>query len=184
MLLISGSGRNCGKTTVACKIISEYAERGKIFGLKMTPHFHHTGNKQKVIATGPGFVIYQETDTESGKDTARMLLAGAEAVYFLQCTDSNMEKAFDCLEELLPKKAPVVCESGSLASVYKPALHILVTDNNPDFSKRSYVMNRNMADVILTQGERSFDLLIDQIEYSDNAWTINNTENDQVRKSA
>ncbi len=42
VILISGSGRNCGKTTVACHIISQLAKMGQVTGLKISPHFHIT----------------------------------------------------------------------------------------------------------------------------------------------
>ena len=49
MVLVSGSGRNCGKTTVACNLITQLSENEFVYGLKITPHFHLTGQKQELL---------------------------------------------------------------------------------------------------------------------------------------
>jgi len=40
ILLVSGNGRNSGKTTLACKIIERFSKDHEITGLKISPHFH------------------------------------------------------------------------------------------------------------------------------------------------
>ncbi len=93
MVLLSGSGRNVGKTTLACNVIRHLSEYRTVYGLKLSPHFHKMNHLQKLIAHGEGYKVYRELDPDSGKDSAKMLAAGAREVYFIQCEDANIETA-------------------------------------------------------------------------------------------
>ena len=155
MLLVSGSGRNCGKTTVVCNIIGQLKKEGQVIGLKITPHFHTTGINQQIVKEGVGYKIFRETDVSSGKDSSRMLQAGSSEVYLIQCTDIYLPEIYENLKQLIPENYPVVCESGSFASVYQPGYHILIESNNADNSKKSYRSNLKKADLILSPKEFS-----------------------------
>ncbi len=149
IILVSGSGRNCGKTTIACHIIKQLKTKDKVIGLKITPHFHVTDSGQEIIAKGDGYSIYMEKDTESNKDSSRMLRSGAEKVYFVQCNDEALMGIYEILKQLLPDNITVVCESGSFVNIFEPELHILVEGTNPDKSKKSYISNMKKADIII-----------------------------------
>ena len=56
LLLIAGNGRNVGKTTLACKIIAQFARETEVIGLKITPHFHPV-NEADVVYKTDNFVI-------------------------------------------------------------------------------------------------------------------------------
>lgn len=173
ILLVSGSGQNCGKTTLVCNIISQFSKNTKIYGLKISPHFHRTGNNQPLVAEGPGYKIFRETDKNSEKDSSRMLNAGAEEVYFIQCADHDLEETYNQLKNLIPENVPVICESGSLAGVFNPGKHILVKSTNNNYPKDFYQSNLNIADVFINQDEFSQTKLNYQIEFSHRRWTIN-----------
>lgn len=177
IVLVSGSGRNSGKTTVACHLIRKLARSGKVYGLKITPHFHLINNQQQLITSGVGYKIFLETDIQSTKDSSRMLYAGAEKVYFIQCMDKNFQKAFKNLKKLLPTNQPIVCESGALANYYNPGLHILVQGSTIDNSKKSYLENLKRADIILQQNEFSQASFDHRVNFSDNKWGIKKSLN-------
>jgi hypothetical protein len=84
----------------------------------------------------------------------------------------------------IPENVPVVCESGSLASVFKPGLHLLVKGKNPDKLKRSYVKNKELSDKIVHFDGQNFDLNFTGFSYSGNQWTLKELQNDQIRRSA
>lgn len=172
ILLVSGSGRNSGKTTVACNIIRHLAKTEMIVGLKISPHFHSSGNKQQIVAEEEGYRIFRETDVHTGKDSSRMLSAGATEVYFIQCTDGHLHKVYEQLKKIIPPDHPVVCESGSFASVYQPGLHILIKGIDSDDSKKSYLTNLKLADIILAQKDLSETQLYSKIDFLDKRWTI------------
>ena len=178
ILLVSGSGRNCGKTTVACNIIKQLKKKGIVYGLKITPHFHITGNEQQIVNEGAGYKIFRETNYCSGKDSSRMLNAGAKEVYFIQCTDDNLSGIYKQLKHLIPDDYPVVCESGSFASIYQHGFHILVNDVNADYSKKSFKSNLRKAEIVITTDEFSQTKLRYLFSYSNQRWTINKNDHD------
>ena len=184
MVLVSGSGRNCGKTTVACNLITQLSENEFVYGLKITPHFHLTGQKQELLIEEKDFKIFRETDLNSGKDTSRMLSAGAKEVYFIQCKDSNVDKAFKVLSSYLTKNIPVICESGSFANVYKPGFHLLIEGIDIDPTKASYNQNLKRADLIINQADYLPNDLGIQLTYSGAEWTLNKFDHAKVRRSA
>jgi len=60
LLLIAGNGRNVGKTFLACKIIKELANKLKVIGLKVSPHFHDF-EKSRIIAQSDDYIVIEET---------------------------------------------------------------------------------------------------------------------------
>jgi len=184
ILLVSGSGRNCGKTTFACHAISQLAKVGKVIGLKISPHFHLTGNKQKLVAKGNGFQVFTETELLSKKDSSRMLQAGASEVFFVHCNDIHLPGIWEEVEKLIPENCPVVCESGSFSNAYRSGMHVLVVENVPDKSKESYFQNVGKADFIVKKEEFSPEYFGFQFQFKNKRWEFNKMKNDTIRRSA
>ncbi|MCU0456460.1 MAG: hypothetical protein MUE74_09175 [Bacteroidales bacterium] len=138
LLLIAGTGNKSGKTTFACKVIGQHAGQG-IAGIKITPHFHETTPGLVLLAETKGSSVYEETDPETGKDTSRMLKAGAARVFFVKVTDNNLLSGFKKTLEYIPAGAPIVCESPALRHYVEPGLLVIMSSehahNNKDISK-------------------------------------------------
>ena len=130
LLLISGTGQNSGKTTLACRLIARFTKQFPIIAIKISPHFHQPEPELPVIATAEGFVIYEETQHNTGKDSSRFLDAGAEKVYFITATRNLQGKAMETLLEKIPSATPIICEAGGLHHHFKPALHIVTISKN------------------------------------------------------
>jgi molybdopterin-guanine dinucleotide biosynthesis protein len=174
MLLLSGSGRNVGKTTLACNLIRHLSKNRKVYGLKLSPHFHKMNHLQKLIAQGEGYKVYREFDLDSGKDSAKMLSAGANEVYFIQCMDEKIETAFESIAKSIPEDIIVVCESGSLARVYKAGLHLLVEGREIDMNKKSYKTNLKSNDYIIKASDFDENDIAFEIEYNGIEWKLTN----------
>lgn len=172
-ILVSGSGRNVGKTTLACNIIKKLSIDYKVFGIKISPHFHKTSDQQKLIREGEGFKIYQELNTDSEKDSSKMLELGAVKVYFIQCGDDKIKFAVESILDLLPSNSPIVCESGSFAKTYKPGLHLLVVGEQADETKKSYQQNLANADFTITRSDFSVKENYFDLKYNGTNWKIN-----------
>jgi hypothetical protein len=173
ILLVSGSGRNCGKTTLCCLLINQLKKSDRVIGLKISPHFHINQQSHNIIFEGPDYTIYKETEKTSGKDSSRMLAAGAEKVYFIQCTDENLPDLYPNLKHLLPDEIPVVCESGSLANHYIPGMHILIKPIDGSSLKPSYLSNLKIADRLISANEFLLSNLNYSIIYSKDGWRMN-----------
>lgn len=138
LLLIAGTGNKSGKTTLACRVIEQFRQCG-ITAVKITPHFHETTPGLLLVSENKGYSIYEELDSQSGKDTSRMLSAGAQKVYFAKVTDNNLLNAFTEIIRFVPDGTPIVCESPGLRYFLDPAIFIIMkeegADNNKDINK-------------------------------------------------
>lgn len=137
LLLIAGNGNKSGKTTLACRIIEQSGDRS-IVGVKITPHFHETTPGLVLLKETSGYAVYEETNRETGKDTSRMLKAGASKVYFAKVTDNDLLSAFMAIMDFVPQGAPVVCESPALRHFVVPGLFMIMKSdgeyNNKDIN--------------------------------------------------
>src|SRR5512133_216173 len=96
LLIIGGTGRDAGKSSLAALLISKYAYRG-ITAVKITPHPHPDLTGLTMIAGNTEFKIYEERDGTSGKDSSRMLRAGASRVFLIVSGEAMLGEAFDAL---------------------------------------------------------------------------------------
>lgn len=125
LLLIAGSGRNSGKTTIACKIIEQFRILG-ITSVKISPHFHSPSKGLVSLCRKPGYEIFEETDINSPKDSSRMLQSGAYKSFYIQSTEDGIKNAFAYVYGNIPSEKPVICESPSLINYINPGLFILM----------------------------------------------------------
>jgi len=129
-IIIAGNGRNTGKTTLACQIISRNRQLD-VIGIKISPHHHHVPEAAEIIMRNDGFCIIRET-VNSTKDSSRMLQAGATDVFYVQCSDEAIADVLPHLDRLSAGR-PVVCESGAIRTLVTPALFFMVmSEKNAD----------------------------------------------------
>lgn len=166
LLLIAGNGRNVGKTFLACKIIKQLSLKIPVCGLKITPHFH-TFNKEDVIFQNEDIVILEEKQ-HSQKDSSLMLQAGAEHVLFVMTKKNTLEESMKTLLRFFPNSA-IVCESGGLHEYVNPGLFLFVNLKDREIQKKHWLKYQPVY--ILNDG-RNFDLDINRIEFSDQAFTL------------
>lgn len=134
LILISGTGRNSGKTTMACKLIEKLSLTHTVIAIKISPHPHQNQTLQPLV-TGDGFNIWHETTPPEGKDSWRMLQAGAEKVFYIESENDSLIQAFQEVEKLIQPNAIIICESGGLRHFIKPDLFLMAT--NPDQAPKS-----------------------------------------------
>ena len=134
LLLIAGTGTKSGKTSMACKLIEQFREYN-ITAIKITPHFHETTPGLRTVCEETGYAIYEETNSDTTKDTSRMLRAGAGKVYFAKVTDNQLLAVFNKLMGLIPEDTPVVCESPALRNYVDPGVLIIMTSDSTNNHK-------------------------------------------------
>ena len=85
MIMVGAGDRNAGKTEFACSLIRKFSSQHDIVGIKVTTIEHAHGNCHRgsegcgvCTALEGNFCISEETDSQSDKDTCRMLAAGAK----------------------------------------------------------------------------------------------------------
>jgi hypothetical protein len=129
LLLVAGTGRNSGKTTMVCRVTQQFRDMG-IISVKISPHFHEPSEGLILISKNMGYVIYEETNRGISKDTSRMLRCGAKRVFYAQIAESYLENAFAELIKWIPENNPVVCESPALIKCVEPGIFVIMISDN------------------------------------------------------
>ncbi|MBS4059862.1 MAG: hypothetical protein KG029_05645 [Bacteroidetes bacterium] len=173
LLLIAGNGRNIGKSTFACAVIEKFSKETSVFGIKATtiyPEEDAFHNKKKVQLFQP-FDIFEETNPESTKDTARMLKAGAERAFYIRSFDENIEQAIQEFFEIIPRESVIICESGSLRKVVKPGLFLYLENGNNNLKEKNRKI-RDLADIVVNSENLKTDISPDDIVLSSEGWGL------------
>lgn len=150
MLIIAGTGRNSGKTTLACTILAQ-AGRSDMVAIKISPHSHDPLPSSFPMHRGSGFGIYREYSTGGSKDTERMLDAGAAEAYYIEAGDESIMEAFGWLHAKIQSGVPVVCESPALRRYVEPGL-FLVADSNFVQKRKDLSDISELADIVIKYG--------------------------------
>jgi len=149
IILISGAGQDVGKTLFSCLIIKRLKELGrKVYALKISPHFHNT-KPLKTIFNDEKFILSLEDNTNTGKDSSRMLAAGADESFFLQVQDVNLPEAIQYTMSFVPKEVFMVVESGGLYRFMKPALSFFIQREGVAAVKPNAEEKKARADFVL-----------------------------------
>jgi len=179
MLLIGSTGPNLGKTELACDIIKKISKDKKITGIKVTTIKQKDGQCPRggqgcgVCTSLEGdFDITQETDSTSGKDTSRLLAAGADKVFWLRVMKTSLKQALAVLLDVVGPDSVLVCESNSLRYVAEPGLFIMVRNPDEKAVKNSAQEVIKLADEIIAPDCRGFGVDLDRIKLVDGKWRI------------
>ncbi len=141
LLIVGGTGSKSGKTTIACRLIEQFRDQG-VISIKISPHYHEKNDGLMELLSGEGYTVYRETDPGSGKDTSRMLKAGAAKVFLALVWDSSLPEVFQKIMETIPADTPVICESPSLRSCFEPGVFIIMSSNNENkYNNINYLEN-------------------------------------------
>ena len=161
MVLVGASGRNSGKTTLACRLIQSWQERWPVIALKVVSvgqegrrcHRGHDGCGLCTDLSGP-YRLTEETDATSPKDTAQMLRAGAKKSFLLVCRETHLPEGFAAFLQQTPPGALLVCESNTLRKYAVPGVFLFANASAADTLKPSAHIARPLADGLVTPGGR------------------------------
>ena len=178
ILLIGSAGPNIGKTELACAVISKFSQNRDIIGIKVTTIKAKDGKCPRG-GTGCGvcsslkddFNITEETNSNTGKDTARLLAAGASRVFWLRVMKTSLAEGLNTLLDIIPPDTPLVCESNSLRHVVQPGLFLMVAAPNSKKWKSSAQSVKKYADRIIVS-KNGYNIDIDRIKLVDTKWIL------------
>ena len=168
ILLISGTGREVGKTTLACMLLEKF--RRSVTALKISPHRHEIDDKADVIVKKKNFIILNETNLNGSKDSSRFLQSGAGKSFYVQADEDHIFTAFNYLMKNYHAGA-MICESAVLGKFIKPAVHLRVT-NASDIVKKEGI--DIPFDKLVINRDDNFRNLIDQVYLTNSEWILKN----------
>ncbi len=163
LLVISGNKKNIGKTWLACKIIEKFSEFHPVIAMKISQHFHN--NMHEFQKLGNNFYLDEEKKQKTGKDSSKMLDAGAAHSFYIESSDVGLANNIEKINEII-RNRPCICESGGIINYVKPSLFLYI--DTPGGNKNMEI--RNKADIILDNhdGKVYFDL--SNLNYKKGSW--------------
>jgi len=168
ILTISGTGRNVGKTSLACSIIHKLGQGQKLTAVKISPHLHQVDYPMPLSEKPGVYSLYKEDRKDRGKDSSKMLAAGADQVFYIQTGDDHLSDVWKKLSELIKGDVPVVVESGGLEDLLNPGLSILVTNHGGKGLKEPGRTNNERIETRFGH----FDQLINKIRFNNGRWEL------------
>ena len=172
LLLIAGTGRNSGKTTLACHIIKNFSSMFPIVAIKITPHFHQTNNSDMTIIERENLIIIDEANDETRKDSSLILKAGAIKSYFVMAKDDQLKEALLLIIKQIPDKIPIVCESGGLRHWVEPGIFLMMNRSDNNTFKPGVKDLKIVANHWITFDGKEIDFDVNTINYSGDKWKI------------
>jgi len=179
MLLIGSTGRNIGKTELACELIRRAAPAQTVTAAKITV-IREAGGRCPRGGEGCGactsldgdYDLMLETNRDGVKDTSRLLLAGADPVFWLRVQASHMQEGLDVLYQKIDPHTPLICESNSIRNAVAPGLFLMVQDKRTEACKPTAQAVVHLADRTLLSDGQQFDLDLGRIAAHDGGWTL------------
>jgi len=176
--MIGSAGANVGKTELARALLRKFGKSTDIIGIKVTTIRAKDGQCPRggqgcgVCSSLNGeFHITEEIKTDSGKDTDRLLAAGASRVFWLRVTKTHLKEGIAALLDIIGHDAISICESNSLRLVVEPGLFLMVKSQRAGFRDRgsevwkdSARQVKKYADRIVVSDGNGFDLDLDRIK--------------------
>lgn len=177
MVLIGATGRNVGKTTLACALIRRLRQQFTVVAVKVTtvdakegpcPRGGHGCGTCGSLAGD--YEIVKEGQSEGHKDTQLMRQAQAQQVYWIKALREHLGEAIQNLLIRVDKNCVIVCESTGLRAHVEPGLFLLtdsesVTDPRP--SAREF---RHLADRVLCFDGQRFDASVERFSFDGSQW--------------
>jgi hypothetical protein len=170
LLVIAGNGRDSGKTTLACLIIQKFSREHQIIALKISPHRHRIASGGKIICDMENLYIAEETDAGNGKDSSRMLQAGASRSFFICSSEDQLPAAMDKILELADDHTLFVCESGGIRRFAEPGLFFVVCRAGIEDIKPGTQNLMQFENIWLTFDGHRFNLNLNEIVIHHNCW--------------
>jgi len=172
ILLVTGNGKNVGKTTLSCALIEHFKDQ-KIIGVKISPHFHDFDPEvEDVLYQTDDIIIIEEHRINTGKDSSKLKTAGAYRVFFVMVLDYNLQEAFDKLIEFAGTEYPMIIESAALRNIIKPSVFLLLTHIDRPKPKSSIKHLLDYVDHKVTLHRDYHDFAPTDITYDSGIWKL------------
>ncbi len=170
VLLISGSTRNVGKTTLSCRLIKRFADQ-QIIAVKVSPHWHPQPDDTKEVYRDDDLLIIRENNPSRNKDSARMLRCGARQVFYVQNrSEERLPEVLQMIFDMAGEQYPYIIESAALGKYIQPAAHFHITRPQQKGDKQR--PNDVPTDHVLHFDGEAFDFDINRISCENGLWMV------------
>jgi molybdopterin-guanine dinucleotide biosynthesis protein len=157
IVVVGGSTRNIGKTSVVAGLIRALPER-RWTAFKITQFGHGVcsanGEPCDCVTADHTIAVSEERDRASGTDSARYLEAGAVRSFWVRTRQGQLAEAMPRIRKELAGVENAIVESNSILRFLRPDLYLSVLDPKTADFKDSARLFLDRADaVLLPEGE-------------------------------
>lgn len=167
-LLISGSGRNVGKTTLICNIIQQLSHLNPV-GVKISSHIHPLPENSDWIIQKEDYSVIRETNINR-KDSSKMLQSGAGTVFYAQGPDHRLPEILSAINEYTENR-PTICESGGLRKYMVPGVYLLIKGDENQL-KPGFENLETLADKVLKHTDLKTGGVEKNLIFKNNCWIL------------
>ncbi len=183
MIMIGATGRNTGKTEMACRLIKKFISSYTVIALKVTAinkveEKYHGGDERcgQYSSLNGNYSLTEEVSDNLKKDTGKMLAAGAHKVYWLEVKKEYLAEGFEAFLELINNSQDkiIICESNSLRTVVNPGLFLINQNVQESLIKQSCqnVLSHHDYMINFDSDKFVFDIDAENINYADKRWSV------------
>ena len=163
VVVVGGHTRSIGKTQLVCDVIAAFPDANWIAG-KITQYGHgvcaQNGENCDCAPTEHVSAFEWETNSDTGRDSARFLAAGAHRSFWLRTKQGFLATGLPLLRTALGRVSaerngetiPLILESNSLLQFLKPSLYFAVVDPGKEDFKDSARVALDRADALILRG--------------------------------
>lgn len=152
IVVIAGQARKVGKTSVMTGLIRATRQLNWT-AVKISTHqgsaLHAGGTVGSQGKRDLPFTLAEEKKPSPFTDTGRYLAAGARRAFWLQVKSDCLDEAIAALIDALGNKENILIESGSVLSVLKPEVAILVLNRSRREVKPNFRRALARADAVV-----------------------------------
>jgi molybdopterin-guanine dinucleotide biosynthesis protein A len=177
MLMVGAVDRNAGKTKFVGSLIKKFSSRYDITGIKVTAVDEANGSCPRggqgcgvCSSLNSYYYIAEETESESDKDTCRMLASGASRVFWLRVLKAHLTKGASALLDIIGDGAVSICESNSLRQVVEPGVFMMVKGCGGGKYKASAECIAEYVDRFVFFDGNEFDIDAGEVEIVGGKW--------------
>lgn len=142
IVVVCGSGRNVGKTSLICGLIAAL------------PEFCWTAVKITSHAHGMPEPIWEETEPGQATDTARYLAAGAKRAFLVTASDAELSDRVRELQSNCKPSANWIFESNRIIESMRPNLCLAVKGDEESIPKPSFIRIAHLIDATVVRASR------------------------------
>ena len=163
VIVVGGHTRSIGKTQLVCDVIAAFPDANWIAG-KITQYGHgvcaQNGENCDCAPREHVSAFEWETHSDTGRDSARFLAAGAHRSFWLRTKQGFLAAGLPLLRTALGQVSaepngetiPLILESNSLLQFLKPSLYFAVVDPAKEDFKDSARVALDRADALILRG--------------------------------
>jgi hypothetical protein len=137
VIVVGGSGRNVGKTSLVCGLIVALPEF-QWTAVKVTSHEHD--------APQP---VWEEFEAGQDTDTARYLAAGAQRAFLMSATDAELDGRLRALQATLSEPSHLIFESNRIVEWIQPDVCLAAQGADVRLAKPSWARLAQRADATI-----------------------------------